>query len=101
MAQLLRGIIPMEMGNAALAFFVSVGLAVILVEREVAVRPGIDTHLCNRLNLIRVLDGFAERQNRAGARRAGAYQWSGNVDGLTAVDALVCPVVVPIGAGGK
>ena len=44
MFQLVRCVIPGQLGDRARALFVSVGRSVILKEREAAVRSGIHTH---------------------------------------------------------
>src|ERR1035438_2755417 len=90
------------MSSAAVAFFVGLGLSVIRVERKVAVRSGIHAHLGDLLHLIRAFDWRSQRHNRTGThKQRQGIAWSGNMNSLPAVDTLVSPGVVAIGARGQ
>lgn len=92
----------MQTRDVALSFFVGVGLAVVLIEREVSVRSDICPKLHYLLRLVRVLDRLAEGKNGTGTdKERQPLDWRVHPDCLSAANTLVRPIVVPISTCGK
>jgi hypothetical protein len=60
MVQPVRGIVPVQLSDAAVSVLVRVGHAVILIERELGIGSGIDAHLRDLLHLAGALDRGAQ-----------------------------------------
>src|ERR1700726_3276345 len=90
---------PVKVRPVGLSIFIEVSGAVVVVEVEVPIRTWINAQTGDLLNPIGALYRLSERQDGASANE----EWN-DVDGcidcnrLAAMDAFVCPKVVPIGA---
>ena len=70
--QLLRRLVPRERNCGKTAFFIIIRVTLVLVEREFAVRPGINAQFDGRVwLLVRVLHAGPERHDRAGLHEQG------------------------------
>src|ERR1700731_5163930 len=91
---------PVKVRRVELSIFIEVRGAVVVVEVEVPIRTWINAQTGDFLNPIGALYWLSERQDGASTNE----EWN-DVDGcidcnrLAAMDAFVCPKVVPIGAG--
>ena len=100
MGQLLFILVPVEPGDGSGAFLVGIGFAVVREEREAGIRAWIDLHFGDGLRLMRALHRRSQRNDRAGPHKQ-RQRIDGRLhrDGLAAFDALLGPVVVPVGPG--
>ena len=61
--QLLGGVVPVQASDAAVSLLVGISLTIILIERELAVRPWIDPQPGYLLWLIGALKRFSQRKH--------------------------------------
>ena len=88
-AELAGGIVPVQARDFAIARFIRIGLAIVVVQREVGVGAAIHTHPGQFLGFAGVQDGFAQGHDGTGPyEERNRIDGSGHFDGLAAVEAL-------------
>src|SRR5580704_5399548 len=92
---------PVKMRQVGLAIFIEIRGAVVVVEVEVPIRTWINAQTCDFLNPIGTLYWLSERQDGASTNeeRNDVYRCI-DCNRPAAMDAFVCPKVVPVGACG-
>ena len=98
------GVVPAERDVGELAFFVGVGLVVVLMERELGIRAGIDADLHRGGRLLRGVLGIlaVERDDTACAdEEREAVERAFAAERPAAVEELVREEVEPLGADGE